>query len=51
LGVREVVASQLAGRSGNAEYFLWLRAGAAALSPERAGQVVAESPSDEKVER
>jgi 23S rRNA (cytidine1920-2'-O)/16S rRNA (cytidine1409-2'-O)-methyltransferase len=51
LGVREVVASQLAGRSGNVEYFLWLRAGVAALSPDRAGQVVVETPSDEKVER
>jgi 23S rRNA (cytidine1920-2'-O)/16S rRNA (cytidine1409-2'-O)-methyltransferase len=51
LGVRAVVASQLAGRSGNAEYFLWLRAGVATLSPERAGQVVAETPSDERVER
>jgi 23S rRNA (cytidine1920-2'-O)/16S rRNA (cytidine1409-2'-O)-methyltransferase len=51
LGVREVVASQLAGRSGNVEYFLWLRAGVAALSPDRAGQVVVETPSDERVER
>jgi 23S rRNA (cytidine1920-2'-O)/16S rRNA (cytidine1409-2'-O)-methyltransferase len=51
LGVREVVASPLLGRSGNAEYFLWLRADAAPLTPQRVGQVVAEAPSDERVER
>jgi 23S rRNA (cytidine1920-2'-O)/16S rRNA (cytidine1409-2'-O)-methyltransferase len=51
LGVRGVVASPLAGRAGNAEYFLWLRADAAALTPERVGQVVADESSDERVKR
>jgi 23S rRNA (cytidine1920-2'-O)/16S rRNA (cytidine1409-2'-O)-methyltransferase len=51
LGVREVVASPLLGRSGNAEYFLWLREGAAPLTPQRVGQAVAEPPSDERVKR
>jgi 23S rRNA (cytidine1920-2'-O)/16S rRNA (cytidine1409-2'-O)-methyltransferase len=51
LGVRAVVASPLLGRSGNAEYFLWLRSDAAPLSPQRVGQVIAEAPSDERVER
>jgi 23S rRNA (cytidine1920-2'-O)/16S rRNA (cytidine1409-2'-O)-methyltransferase len=51
LGVREVTASPLLGRSGNAEYFLWLRRDAAPLTPQRIGRLIAGSPSDERVER
>lgn len=43
-GVRGVVASQLPGPSGNVEYFLWLKAGAAPLAEEALARAVAEGP-------
>ena len=48
-GVREMIPSPLFGRSGNAEYFLWLRADAAPVLPERVDRLVGETPSDERV--
>jgi 23S rRNA (cytidine1920-2'-O)/16S rRNA (cytidine1409-2'-O)-methyltransferase len=50
-GVREMTPSPLPGRSGNAEYFLWLRSDAAPVVPERVDRLVAEAPSDERVKR
>jgi 23S rRNA (cytidine1920-2'-O)/16S rRNA (cytidine1409-2'-O)-methyltransferase len=50
-GVKEMTPSPLPGRAGNAEYFLWLRADAAPVIPERIDRLVAETPSDEKVKR
>ncbi|MBA0050542.1 TlyA family RNA methyltransferase [Streptomyces sp. AJS327] len=44
LGVRGVTASPLPGPSGNVEYFLWLRAGAAPLDPAELDRAVAEGP-------
>jgi 23S rRNA (cytidine1920-2'-O)/16S rRNA (cytidine1409-2'-O)-methyltransferase len=44
LGVAGVVASPLPGPSGNVEYFLWLRRGAAALDPGELRQAIAEGP-------
>jgi 23S rRNA (cytidine1920-2'-O)/16S rRNA (cytidine1409-2'-O)-methyltransferase len=44
LGVQGVVASPLPGPSGNVEYFLWLRRGAAALDPEALQRAVTEGP-------
>ncbi|KAA6222685.1 TlyA family RNA methyltransferase [Streptomyces albofaciens JCM 4342] len=44
LGVAGVTASPLPGPSGNVEYFLWLRAGAAALDPADVDRAVAEGP-------
>jgi 23S rRNA (cytidine1920-2'-O)/16S rRNA (cytidine1409-2'-O)-methyltransferase len=45
LGVVGVVASPLPGPAGNVEYFLWLRAGAAALADEDLSRAVSEGPS------
>ncbi len=45
LGVRGVTASPLPGPSGNVEYFLWLRAGAAPLDEDDLARAVAEGPS------
>jgi len=42
LGVRGVVASVLPGPSGNVEYFLWLRAGAAPLVEDDLARAVAQ---------
>jgi 23S rRNA (cytidine1920-2'-O)/16S rRNA (cytidine1409-2'-O)-methyltransferase len=50
-GVREMAPSPLPGRSGNAEYFLWLRAGGGPVRPERVDRLVADAPSDERVKR
>ena len=44
LGVRGVVASSLPGPSGNVEYFLWLRHGAAPLAPDTLAAAIAEGP-------
>jgi 23S rRNA (cytidine1920-2'-O)/16S rRNA (cytidine1409-2'-O)-methyltransferase len=44
LGVAGVVASPLPGPSGNVEYFLWLRRGAAPLDPAAVRQAIAEGP-------
>ncbi|MHB1596005.1 MAG: TlyA family RNA methyltransferase [Streptosporangiaceae bacterium] len=44
LGVRGVTASPLPGPSGNVEYFLWLRRGAAPLDEARLARAVAEGP-------
>jgi 23S rRNA (cytidine1920-2'-O)/16S rRNA (cytidine1409-2'-O)-methyltransferase len=44
LGVRGVTASPLPGPSGNVEYFLWLRRGAARLDPAELARAVAEGP-------
>ncbi|WP_424214469.1 TlyA family RNA methyltransferase [Streptomyces sp. BI20] len=44
LGVLGVTASPLPGPSGNVEYFLWMRAGAAALDPADVDRAVAEGP-------
>jgi 23S rRNA (cytidine1920-2'-O)/16S rRNA (cytidine1409-2'-O)-methyltransferase len=44
LGTRGVVASPLPGPSGNVEYFLWLRRGAAALDPADLQRAIAEGP-------
>jgi 23S rRNA (cytidine1920-2'-O)/16S rRNA (cytidine1409-2'-O)-methyltransferase len=44
LGVAGVVASPLPGPSGNVEYFLWLRAGAAALDDDDLARAVEEGP-------
>jgi 23S rRNA (cytidine1920-2'-O)/16S rRNA (cytidine1409-2'-O)-methyltransferase len=43
-GVRGVVASPLPGPSGNVEYFLWLRHGAAPLEAEQVDRAVADGP-------
>lgn len=45
LGAAGVTASPLPGPSGNVEYFLWLRRGAAALDPVAVAAAVAEGPS------
>ena len=45
LGAAGVTASPLPGPSGNVEYFLWLRRGAAALDPAAVAAAVAEGPS------
>ena len=45
LGVRGVTASPLPGPSGNVEYFLWLRAGAAPLEEELLQAAVAAGPA------
>jgi 23S rRNA (cytidine1920-2'-O)/16S rRNA (cytidine1409-2'-O)-methyltransferase len=45
LGVRGVTASPLPGPSGNVEYFLWLRRGAAALREQDVARAVAEGPA------
>jgi 23S rRNA (cytidine1920-2'-O)/16S rRNA (cytidine1409-2'-O)-methyltransferase len=45
LGVRGVTASPLPGPSGNVEYFLWLRAGAAPLDEAQVDKAVAEGPA------
>lgn len=45
LGVRGVVASPLPGPSGNVEYFLWLRAGAAPLVEDDLARAVAQGPA------
>ena len=44
LGVRGVVASPLPGPSGNVEYFLWLRRGAAPLDDAALEQAITEGP-------
>ncbi|MGH3447349.1 MAG: TlyA family RNA methyltransferase [Nocardioidaceae bacterium] len=44
LGVEDVCASPLPGPSGNVEYFLWLRRGAAPLEPGTVRDVVASGP-------
>jgi 23S rRNA (cytidine1920-2'-O)/16S rRNA (cytidine1409-2'-O)-methyltransferase len=44
LGVRGVAASPLPGPSGNVEYFLWLRAGAPALTDEQILAAVSAGP-------
>ncbi|RZS80235.1 23S rRNA (cytidine1920-2'-O)/16S rRNA (cytidine1409-2'-O)-methyltransferase [Motilibacter rhizosphaerae] len=44
LGVRGVTASPLPGPSGNVEYFLWLRAGAAALDEDELRTAIEEGP-------
>ncbi len=44
-GVQGVTASPLPGPSGNVEYFLWLKAGAAELDPADVERAVAEGPS------
>lgn len=45
LGTAGVTASPLPGPSGNVEYFLWLRRGAAPLDPAAVAAAVAEGPS------
>jgi 23S rRNA (cytidine1920-2'-O)/16S rRNA (cytidine1409-2'-O)-methyltransferase len=45
LGVAGVVASPLPGPAGNVEYFLWLRADAAAVDPADIRRAVAEGPA------
>jgi len=45
LGVLGVSASPLPGPSGNVEYFLWLRRGAAALREEDLERAIAEGPA------
>lgn len=45
LGTRGVVASPLPGPSGNVEYFLWLRRGAAEPDDGAIGRAVAEGPT------
>ncbi len=45
LGVRAVTASPLPGPSGNVEYFLWLRRGAAPLREQDVARAVAEGPA------
>jgi 23S rRNA (cytidine1920-2'-O)/16S rRNA (cytidine1409-2'-O)-methyltransferase len=45
LGVRGVTASPLPGPSGNVEYFLWLRRGAAPLREQDLERAVAEGPA------
>ena len=44
LGVLGVVASPLPGPSGNVEYFLWLRSGAAPLDESDLDRAVREGP-------
>lgn len=44
LGVVGITASRLPGPAGNVEYFLWLQAGAAPFSHERALKAVEEGP-------
>lgn len=44
LGVRGVTASPLPGPSGNVEYFLWLRAGAAPLDDSQLARAIEEGP-------
>jgi 23S rRNA (cytidine1920-2'-O)/16S rRNA (cytidine1409-2'-O)-methyltransferase len=44
LGVRGITASPLPGPSGNVEFFLWLRAGAAPLDEEQLLAAVASGP-------
>jgi 23S rRNA (cytidine1920-2'-O)/16S rRNA (cytidine1409-2'-O)-methyltransferase len=44
LGVQGVVASPLPGPSGNVEYFLWLRRGAAPLESAKLDRAVADGP-------
>ncbi|WP_046468479.1 TlyA family RNA methyltransferase [Allosalinactinospora lopnorensis] len=44
LGIEGVAASPLPGPSGNVEYFLWLRAGAADLCEDRLRAAVVEGP-------
>jgi 23S rRNA (cytidine1920-2'-O)/16S rRNA (cytidine1409-2'-O)-methyltransferase len=44
LGCRGITASPLPGPSGNVEYFLWLAAGAPALTEEALARAVAEGP-------
>ncbi len=44
LGTEAVVASPLPGPSGNVEYFLWLRQGAAAPDPAAVARAIAEGP-------
>lgn len=50
-GVKEMTPSPLPGRSGNTEYFLWLRADAAPVLPERIDRLIAVARSDERVKR
>jgi 23S rRNA (cytidine1920-2'-O)/16S rRNA (cytidine1409-2'-O)-methyltransferase len=45
LGVLGVTASPLPGPSGNVEYFVWLRAGAAPLDEEQLKRAIAEGPA------
>ncbi len=45
LGVQGVTASPLPGPSGNVEYFVWLRAGAAALDEQEVERAIAEGPA------
>jgi 23S rRNA (cytidine1920-2'-O)/16S rRNA (cytidine1409-2'-O)-methyltransferase len=44
LGTVGVTASPLPGPSGNVEYFLWMRAGAAPLDPDALARAVEEGP-------
>jgi 23S rRNA (cytidine1920-2'-O)/16S rRNA (cytidine1409-2'-O)-methyltransferase len=44
LGVEGVTASPLPGPSGNVEYFLWLRRGAAPLKDDALASAVAAGP-------
>jgi 23S rRNA (cytidine1920-2'-O)/16S rRNA (cytidine1409-2'-O)-methyltransferase len=48
-GVHGTVPSPLPGPSGNVEYFLWLRRGAATVSPEAVDHAVTEGADGEKV--
>ncbi|BCJ67946.1 TlyA family RNA methyltransferase [Polymorphospora rubra] len=45
LGLADVVASPLPGPSGNVEFFVWLRRGAAGIGAERVRAVVAAGPA------
>jgi 23S rRNA (cytidine1920-2'-O)/16S rRNA (cytidine1409-2'-O)-methyltransferase len=45
LGVGGVCASPLPGPSGNVEYFLWFRSGAAPVHPDQVRRVVTDGPS------
>ena len=45
LGVLGITASPLPGPSGNVEYFLWLRAGAAPLEEAQLARAIAEGPT------
>ncbi|MBR8742750.1 16S/23S rRNA (cytidine-2'-O)-methyltransferase [Nocardiopsis sp. MG754419] len=45
LGVVDVTASPLPGPSGNVEYFLWMRSGAAPLDPDRLERAIEEGPA------
>jgi 23S rRNA (cytidine1920-2'-O)/16S rRNA (cytidine1409-2'-O)-methyltransferase len=45
LGVLGITASPLPGPSGNVEYFVWLRAGAAPLEDEELARAIAEGPA------